>query len=108
MLDFGTDRPRGRFQEGSLQRTTPFPANLSVVIAVGWERRDKPSAAAPLQFLPLPRDLPAGESLQFPALLRYPKTPGEYELTLQVAQMNAGKPIDLDVPAATQTIRIDP
>ena len=108
MLDFGTDRPRGRFQEGSLQRTTPFPANLSVVIAVGWERRDKPSAAAPLQFLPLPRDLPAGESLQFPALLRYPKTPGEYELTLQVAQMNGGKPIDLDVPAATQTIRIGP
>ena len=108
MLDFGTDRPRGRFQEGSLQRTTPFPANLSVVIAVGWTKTDMPSAAAPLQFLPLPRDLPAGESLQFPALLRYPDTPGEYQLSLQVAQMNAGKPIYLGVPAVNQTIRIGP
>ncbi len=108
MLDFGTDRPRGRFQEGSLQRTTPFPANLSVVVAVGWERRDIPSAAAPLQFLPLPRDLPAGERLQFPALLRYPAASGEYELTLQVVQMDAGKPVILDVPAFTHTIRIDP
>ena len=108
MLDFGTDRPRGRFQEGSLQRTTPFPANLAVVVAVGWERKDKTSAAVPLQFLPLPRDLPAGEKLHFPALLRYPQAPGKYELTLQVVQMDAGKPMDLDVPVLTQTIRIVP
>ena len=108
MLDFGTTRPRGRFQEGVLQRPTPFPAEKSVVLAIRWKPLDEGAKAQPAQLVPLPRDLPNGESVRFPVLLRYPKGSGSYSFSLQPSQILEGKPVALPVAAETRRVRVTP
>lgn len=108
MLDFGTTKPRGRFQEGVLQRPTPFPAEKSVVLAVTWKLAPADAPTIPPQFLTLPRDLPAGESFQFWSLLRSPRTAGTYKFTLQPSQMQQGKPVALPMAPVSQTIVVTP
>ena len=111
MLDFGSNRPRGRFQEGTLQRVAPFPPDLAVGVAVNWQGIHGRSAAPEktgFQFLPLPRDLPAGEKMQIPTVLRYPTAVGDYTLKLQLVQMVAGKPQPLQVAPIEQSIQIRP
>ena len=111
MLDFGSNRPRGRFQEGTLQRVTPFPPDLSVGIAVNWQRahgRGTTPEETGFQFLPLPRDLAHGEKIQFPAVLRYPTTVGDYTLRLELVQMVAGNPQALQIAPIEKPIQIRP
>jgi hypothetical protein len=108
MLDFGTTRPRGRFQEGVLQRPTPFPAEKSVVLAIRWKPLDQGAKAQPAELVPLPRDLPNGESVRFPVLLRYPKRSGSYSFSLQPSQIVEGKPVALPVTAATRRVQVSP
>ena len=108
MLDFGTETPRGRFQEGVIQRATPFPAKHAVGLASSWLAPEATTTPPALQFMPLPRDLPAGESMAFWAVLRLPKIPGTYHFSLQPSQIQDGKPVALPLAPVTQTIIVSP
>lgn len=106
MLDFGTEQPRGPFQKGLLQRATPFPVEGEVVLVARWlPVRTRQAPPDPL-VIPLPRDLPPGESVEFWTLLWKPKVPGPYELELSLAQVHERVPIDLGLDPYSQSVRI--
>lgn len=106
MLDMGTARLRGLYQEGLLQRPTPFPVEGEVVVTARWRsRRPGAEALAPL-VVPIPRDVPGHESVDFWTLLWQPKRPGRYDLELRLAQIRAGAPIDLGCEPFSQLVHI--
>jgi hypothetical protein len=106
MLDMGTERLRGLYQEGLLQRPTPFPVEEEVVVTVRWRSRRSNANAPETLVVPIPRDVPAGESVAFWTLLWQPKRAGRYDLELGVAQIHDGIPVDLGVEDFSQLVRI--
>ncbi|MEO2166929.1 MAG: hypothetical protein ABGY42_02195 [bacterium] len=106
MLDMGTDRLRGPYQEGLLQRPTPFPVEGEVVVTVRWRSR-RPRATEPATLVvPIPRDVPGGESVDFWTLLWQPERPGRYDLEMRLAQIRDGAPVDLGIEGFSQLVRI--
>lgn len=106
MLDLQTEELRGIYQEGLLQRATPFPVEGEVVLIARWKPRRQGGAAPEPKIIPLPRDLPPGESMEFWTLLWQPEKPAPYDLELTLAQMHEGEAVVLGLEPFSQPVRI--